>query len=298
MNRRSAMPIPDEEFGHPSQDNGLLLSILLVVAFFLSILVIVLPGGAVGRDLRGLLGRAFGWGSYLAPVILAAFTTAALRGRLDSSYRFPWPQAAGWLVEFWSVVTLLQPLAGASQDPAVGGGLLGRNSWILLASAFGGPAATAVTLAMATIALALLLGLSFSDIASWASTVLDTGARATIVVLRATLVGPRRPMPVQRGDPVDSIRQLRPSGPFPPTGDSPFIAPAWLLPQVTILKSGRIGELSQADLNKKIQLIEKTLADFDVYAKVVQVSPGPAITQFGLEPGFRERTDRNGTVVR
>ena len=58
------------------------------------------------------------------------------------------------------------------------------------------------------------------------------------------------------------------------------------------------GELSEDELRNKIQVIEETLADFDVYAKVVQVNPGPTITQFGLEPGFRERRDRNGAIVR
>jgi S-DNA-T family DNA segregation ATPase FtsK/SpoIIIE len=298
VNRRLTMPVPDEEFSTARADNGLLFSILLVLAFFVSILVIVLPGGAVGRDLRGILGQTFGWGSYLAPVILGAFTTGALRGRLDSSYQLPWSQAAGWLLEFWSVVTILQPFAGASSDPSVGGGLLGRTSWNALTSALGGPAATVLTLGLALIALALLLGLAFEDVATWTSASLQTIARVSLGLLRATLVGPRRKPPADQVGEVNTNRQTRLAGLFSPTGDTRIDAPIWRLPLVTILKSGRIGELSQADLTKKIQLIEKTLADFDVYAKVVQVSPGPAITQFGLEPGFRERTDRNGTVVR
>src|SRR5207248_9337670 len=66
----------------------------------------------------------------------------------------------------------------------------------------------------------------------------------------------------------------------------------WQLPAITVLKAGAAGELGQGDIAKKVKLIEQTLADFDVHAKVVQVSPGPTVTQFGLEPGFRERRDR------
>lgn len=46
-----------------------------------------------------------------------------------------------------------------------------------------------------------------------------------------------------------------------------------------------------ADLHAKAALIESTLASFKVEAKVREVNPGPAVTQFALEPG-------NGVKVR
>src|SRR5207245_1857970 len=79
-------------------------------------------------------------------------------------------------------------------------------------------------------------------------------------------------------------------------GAPPF--EGWEVPPVTLLELGVAGELTQTDIAKKAKMIEQTLADFDVIAKVVQVNPGPTVTQFGLEPGYRERRDRNGTVVK
>jgi hypothetical protein len=289
---------PFEDFSEPRADSGLLVSFVLTLAFFVSILVVVLPGGNVGRDLRGFLGREFGWGSYLAPVILGAFTTSAVRGRLDPTYRMPWSQAAGWLLEFWSIVTLFQPLAAGNPDPSTGGGFLGRTTWDFLASAFGGSAATVVALLAATIAFGLLLGVSSQEAVARGSNLLGRASAAVRRLFRAAFAGPKpRPDALVDSDlePAETGRSIRPSR--VPRGLEPT-SPVWRLPPVTLLKTGRLGELSQADVTRKIQLIEKTLADFDVYVKVVQVSPGPTITQFGLEPGFRERTDRSGNVVR
>lgn len=46
-----------------------------------------------------------------------------------------------------------------------------------------------------------------------------------------------------------------------------------------------------ADLEAKAQIIEETLASFKVKAQVREINPGPAVTQFALEPG-------NGVKVR
>ncbi len=73
----------------------------------------------------------------------------------------------------------------------------------------------------------------------------------------------------------------------------------WQLPPVTLLHApAGAGELSQAEIRQKVRLIEETLADFGVQARVLEVNPGPTVTQFGLEPGFHERYDRNGELLR
>ena len=298
MKSRPSTAAPFEEFSGPRADSGPLVSALLTLAFFLTILVVVLPGGTVGRDVRGFLGREFGWGIYLAPVILGAFATSALRGRLDPSYRLAWAPAAGWLLEFLSLVTFLESVAGDNSDPSAGGGFLGRVTWGVLAAAFGGPAATVLVVVVATIAFGLLVDVSTGAALAQGTLILGSVLAAVRGLLGAAFAGPKLSSDGREeldSESLTASRKNRAVG-------SPHVersnTPVWRLPPVTLLKTGRLGELSQADVSRKIQLIEKTLADFDVYAKVVQVSPGPTITQFGLEPGFRERTDRNGNVVR
>ena len=66
------------------------------------------------------------------------------------------------------------------------------------------------------------------------------------------------------------------------------------LPPLDILLSGDSIKPSQRHINQTAGLIEKTLAEFGVPAKVVGFKVGPTITQFALEPGYVERSKTNG----
>jgi S-DNA-T family DNA segregation ATPase FtsK/SpoIIIE len=61
----------------------------------------------------------------------------------------------------------------------------------------------------------------------------------------------------------------------------------WRLPDVRrMLDDLSDQEISQAEIQHRVQVIEKTLDSFGVPARVVEVNQGPVITQFGVEPGF------------
>jgi S-DNA-T family DNA segregation ATPase FtsK/SpoIIIE len=61
----------------------------------------------------------------------------------------------------------------------------------------------------------------------------------------------------------------------------------WQLPNVgTILEDWSQQELSQAEIQSRVHIIERTLESFGVPARVVEVNQGPVVTQFGIEPGF------------
>ena len=72
----------------------------------------------------------------------------------------------------------------------------------------------------------------------------------------------------------------------------------WERPPLTLLETGGEGEPSETDIRQKVQVIEETLLAFGIKAVVVEVNPGPVVTQFGLDPGYRERRGRNGSIVR
>ena len=65
---------------------------------------------------------------------------------------------------------------------------------------------------------------------------------------------------------------------------------AWELPDIAdVFESGEDGALSEDDLRENARIIEETLQAFGVEGKVIEVNRGPAITQFGVEPGFVQR---------
>jgi S-DNA-T family DNA segregation ATPase FtsK/SpoIIIE len=64
----------------------------------------------------------------------------------------------------------------------------------------------------------------------------------------------------------------------------------WRLPAVAeILEEAEDVEISHDDIKDRARIIEQTLADFGLPVRVVEANPGPAVTQFGLQPGYRER---------
>jgi S-DNA-T family DNA segregation ATPase FtsK/SpoIIIE len=76
----------------------------------------------------------------------------------------------------------------------------------------------------------------------------------------------------------------------------------WQLPPVSILDKPVEIELSQADIEKRAQIIEEALASYGVESKIVQINVGPTVTQFGVEPGWdrkykeiKER-DKDGNI--
>ena len=62
------------------------------------------------------------------------------------------------------------------------------------------------------------------------------------------------------------------------------------LPPIEILESGSNIKPSERHINQTAGLIEKTLAEFGIPAKVIGFQVGPTITQFALEPGFLDKT--------
>ncbi len=84
-------------------------------------------------------------------------------------------------------------------------------------------------------------------------------------------------------------------GPAPGSADSliPRIiggSRTWRLPDVSeILEEAEEVEISHDDIKERAHIIEQTLADFGLPVRVVEANPGPAVTQFGLQPGYRER---------
>lgn len=71
-----------------------------------------------------------------------------------------------------------------------------------------------------------------------------------------------------------------------PKVQSPAVSEEWQLPGIDLLDETAKAELSRADAERRARAIEEALASYGVEAKVVQINQGPAVTQFGVEPGW------------
>ncbi len=97
---------------------------------------------------------------------------------------------------------------------------------------------------------------------------------------------------VPAGPAADQRASVRPNG----NGEG------WQLPPLSLLQVGAEPEVNPVDDEERLKalerIIEKTLGDFGVPVKVVERRPGPAVTQFGVEPQFHEKRARDGTILR
>ena len=77
----------------------------------------------------------------------------------------------------------------------------------------------------------------------------------------------------------------------------------WQLPSVDLLDKPTATEFSPAEMERRAKIIEEALGSYGVEAKVVETNPGPAVTQFGVDPGWDRKykeikvQDKDGNVV-
>jgi S-DNA-T family DNA segregation ATPase FtsK/SpoIIIE len=65
------------------------------------------------------------------------------------------------------------------------------------------------------------------------------------------------------------------------------------LPPLDLLTRVKITQSSDADVRRQAEVIETTLAQFGLAGKVVEIRRGPAVTQFGVEPGYLDKPTAN-----
>ncbi|MDP2718654.1 MAG: DNA translocase FtsK [Dehalococcoidia bacterium] len=78
-------------------------------------------------------------------------------------------------------------------------------------------------------------------------------------------------------------------GKVPPEPVPVITATGWMLPSLELLDVTTDLELRPMDNERRARLIEEALESYGVEARVVQINAGPAVTQFGVEPGWDRR---------
>ncbi len=283
------------------------------IAFGLIFAWVLLSHGRDGRltewthdALRGLAGD----GAFLIPLFLIMIGTKAV---LDQRHPLPTgTQVAGGALLGGALLALL---AFAGETKRIGGGIIGDNLALLL-NHYAPELVCALVLLFFGIAGVFLLTRTdprrfYGDLRDiWHR--MRPAATPTLEPVRftetAAFVPVARPVkapvdskPVER-KPFDSkpLEQSALPAPMPPVinlpkasekADARKAKPVQAstanlpLPDLTKLKYYEGHEVDTAELGAKATLIEETLASFKVDAHVREINPGPAVTQYTLEPG-------------
>ncbi len=298
-----------------------IVALILLGLAIVTVVTLLFPQGDLGLWWRDLVTRAFGWGW---PLIVAGVGTLAiywLRQRFDEQFTFPVISAVGAIIILLATLGMLHIVATISGEvqalPASesgGGGTVGYWIGSVASRIIGRAAAFGLLLVVAGIGAILALNISLKDIVEAAKDTqallsdlfhrsltsrpgenggLDGGHEDSPALSRPEY-RPANPQPIQSGPPILRLQpgnqavqppllppQVQPSIQAPPPTT---IRREWQLPTPDFLEASIEQELSQTDIRRRVKIIEETLANFHIQARVVEVNQGPAVTQFGVQP--------------
>ena len=199
-------------------------------------------------------------------------------------------------------------MAAVAAEAGVGGGYLGSLFERILWFGLGGWGLVIVLIAWMLIALTMILDVNIEDLFRWVGPLKMRLTRqgGFVQVLLAkisrhpvTLPGEAEAKTQNNG--YTPLEQKIPApGPLSLGADMAASIPTvtvtpsvpviqWVLPEIPdILDAGSAPAENEDFIKQRAHLIEETLASFGAPAQVVEISRGPTITQFGVEPLFVE----------
>jgi S-DNA-T family DNA segregation ATPase FtsK/SpoIIIE len=288
------------------------LGVGLTLAGFLMILGLVSPNRSDPIDVFFIfISKIFGWGVYVLAIGLLIFGVWLVIRKIDRIPPLAPERVMGSIFLFLWLLTALHFLVATDETAKMvggegrGGGTLGGIFLRILWPLFGGGGTFVALFAGLIVGVAIFLDKPVKDLFFWLAP-LTNGIRALL----------NRPIGSRASpDPnLDSVSMEE----FTPIASSavPAVAPVgdslqptrttsgpsvihWTLPQASdILDSGNAPSINEDFIQQRARLIEETLASFGAPAQVVEISRGPSITQFGVEPLFLETRGGVKTKVR
>ncbi len=254
-----------------------------------------------------LLAQGFGWGVYILPLGLLLLGVWLIARRVDRLPPLSPERAVGIMLLFLALLATFHGLSGPAAtalqraEAGLGGGYIGALIQRALVNGLGWAAATVVVIAWLLVSLAMTLDLTLADMFRWAAPLLQRAGEKLKQPLAASRSGKQSPAPAAgepNGEALGDFTPLSPrpeTPPAPPTGVSvragipstPAIP--WSLPKIAdILDKPQAAEVNDEFIERRARIIEETLASFGAPAQVVEISRGPAVTMFGVEPLFVE----------
>ncbi len=253
--------------------------------------------GAMLSSLRTSLTDHFGWVMYIIPVFLVSVSTLFFKVKSELGNQNV-PMGLGIMI--FAVLSLTRT------------GDIGDLLWMLTSDAITPEGATLLFLGVILIGLIVMLNASLDrfinfllmgiqTILEWIASLGERNQKKELVIggqqkeaLKIGTTDADRPL---LKIPVTPPPIPPKSGTAPPpkekdAGSGISISPAlsaqkemkmWEYPDITMLSDGPGEKADRGDVRKNADVIEKTLDSFGVQADVVEVNPGPAVTQYAIK---------------
>ena len=246
-----------------------LFGILLIASAAISLLGLArLTSGGLVDLWIGLLESWLGWGAIVIPLTALAAGIVVLGAQAQE---FKWSRILAFELLLFATLGLLSGLLADGLPEAEigeGGGIVGWSIARTFGSVFGRLGRLVVLMLLAAAGVYWLVRRRAQE-----ESIAHPPAEALKETSRAAPQPDRKRFKVT--DPT-STPDLRPQSRHPD------------LPAMAILEKGETHRVTAREINRAAGIIEKTLAEFGLPAKVVDYRSGPSVTQFAVEPGHIE----------
>ncbi len=272
------------------------------------------------------LGQLAGWGAFVLPLALIVVGLWLVFRNLDQLPRLSVERITGVTMLYLNLLSWLQVLSRGTFETALaksGGGVVGAAFQWLLVKGFGFGGAVVALTAWLLLALAFTFDVSIPELFQFVRSLIaaiqkrkqsdpaqaspepavntsppaeagglppnfhpiHTPAGSRAAAQSAPAATPAQAVSGRNGvrkpvEPVTAAQSENDNAIQPDTGD-------WALPSIEAILDPPTSQAIAANTDKeRAKLIEDTLASFGAPAHVVDISRGPTVTQFGVEPDF------------
>jgi S-DNA-T family DNA segregation ATPase FtsK/SpoIIIE len=271
---------------------------LLVLGLVTLLGLLQVTSGSLLETWLWLWRRALGWGAFGLPVLLGLIGTLLLQNRIGHPLEWPWLKLISAEITFLSLLVAFHSLASGEDpwllaDQGRGGGLVGWALSGLLEGLIGiGPTALIAVILVFTAG-------------AWTAGVRRQELRYYLGQLRTTLQKQTQTIEV----PAEEPEPLTTPDPGPVRAEPLKIIVAAnarsaralkrdrRLPPMELLDEAEPPSISEKEIQRKAETIEKTLDQFGLPVRVTEVRQGPVVTQFGVKPGYIQRTGPDGEPI-
>lgn len=281
-----------------------LLGLAVVTLALLALASLFTPAvGLVGELLAKAMLITAGKGRYLIPAVIFFYGIKLLLER-----GFKWTaQHWGALVLLWSALTLLHlpiPADEALREGLAGkgGGVVGAALSFVLQKSFGSVGSRIILASLALVGLFFFTGRSPGQLLTTAGAMAkdlgrQLGKRVANLLFEEVVEEKKPPQPKEKKGKVRDSKQAENSSreqpkqtatPVQITRPPRTLADGrpYRLPPISLLAQPkpRDNQLLEKEIAEKKQVLEETLASFHIPARVIQVTVGPTITRYEIQP--------------
>jgi S-DNA-T family DNA segregation ATPase FtsK/SpoIIIE len=276
--------------------------VLFTVSFLIFLALLSLPNSACPGVWLCLFRTLFGWGVFPLFLSLAAGGLHLTLRQVEKPYQVRAAQVIGFELVLLTLLPLSYQLSGTTQPEVYlgkGGGLVG---WALsepLLDFFGTFLTNSLYLLLLAYGISLIVGFTWDNLLASLNSLsirLRHISQELAPAEQPPIAPPARAVQLPLREPVrspnpDDLLIIDDTAVYnDPTKRSNR------LPPLTLLEEGTDFVLTKEEVDEKKRIIEETLAHFGLPATVTQIQRGPTITQFGVEPGYVERTGPDGEM--